>query len=200
MQVQLGHSVEVNSVAFSPDNRFFISASIDEISLWNAASGKEMRKMQGHRGMVYAAEFLPGGTTAVSSGGDYTIRIWDISRGVQIDGFTLNNAKVLAMDVLPGEDLVLCGCSDGTLFLLDYKAGRIVRSYGGHASHISTVSFSDDGRYILSGGGDPSLYLWSAGTGGLLKKNRRGFISRERCGIFAGRPAGISVSEDIRKE
>jgi WD40 repeat protein len=168
MVVQLGHSTEANSVAFSPDNRFFLSASIDEISLWNTASGKEMRKMKGHRGIVYAVEFLPGGATAVSSGWDHTIRIWDISRGVQIDGFTLKGSRVLAIDVLPGEDLVLCGCSDGSLFLLDYKEGRIVRSYAGNTSHVSTVCFSEDGEYFLSGGGDSVVRLWNTEKGTLV--------------------------------
>ena len=48
-----GHSGPVNSVAFSPDGRYILSGSEDKtIRLWEIATGKELRRFEGHSDMV----------------------------------------------------------------------------------------------------------------------------------------------------
>ncbi len=46
--VQLGHSSDVNSVAFSPDGKLALSGSWDgSIRFWNIETGKKVAKMVG---------------------------------------------------------------------------------------------------------------------------------------------------------
>ena len=35
----------------------------------------------------------------------------------------------------------------------------------GHTSYVSTIAFSPDGKFIISGGGDKTARLWNVATG-----------------------------------
>jgi WD40 repeat protein len=52
---QLGHSSGVTSVAFAPDGKTALSGSQDKtLRLWDLASGREIRKFEGHSGEVFS--------------------------------------------------------------------------------------------------------------------------------------------------
>lgn len=55
-----GHSFAATSVAFRHHGRWLASASIDGmVKLWDAASAREIRTLQGHGGAVLAVAFSP---------------------------------------------------------------------------------------------------------------------------------------------
>ncbi|MEN8219756.1 MAG: hypothetical protein ABFS56_26090, partial [Pseudomonadota bacterium] len=71
--VQLGHSSDVNAVAFSPDGKLALSGSSDNtLKLWEVSSGREIRSLTGHSSGVLAVAFSPDGKLALS-GGDNTL-------------------------------------------------------------------------------------------------------------------------------
>jgi WD40 repeat protein len=85
---QLGHSDQVNSVAFSPDGKTLVSGSVDgTIKLWDIATGREIRTLYGHLNWVNSVAFSANGRTIASGSDDNTTRIWDISIGKEIAQF-----------------------------------------------------------------------------------------------------------------
>ena len=75
----IGHTDLVNSVAFSPDGRFALSASSDQtLILWDAATGAEIHRFVGHTGMVRSVVFSSDGKYALSGSRDATARLWRI--------------------------------------------------------------------------------------------------------------------------
>ncbi len=47
--VQMGHTKQVTSVAFSPDGKHALSGSVDNtLKLWDIATGKEVRTFSGN--------------------------------------------------------------------------------------------------------------------------------------------------------
>ena len=75
----------VLSVSFSPDGRRIVSGSYDRtIRIWDAESGQELSKLEGHTAVVLSVSFSPDGRRIVSGSDDKTIRIWDAESGQEL--------------------------------------------------------------------------------------------------------------------
>lgn len=71
----------VNAIAFSPDGRTLAWAGPRDgvVRLTEVATGKERRRLVGHRGNVQALAFTAAGTMLVSGGADTTCLVWDLT-------------------------------------------------------------------------------------------------------------------------
>lgn len=67
--------------AFSPDGKIVASdLNSAEITLWDAFTGKQMARLQGHRGDICSLCFSPDGRYLITGSADTTILIWDYRR------------------------------------------------------------------------------------------------------------------------
>jgi WD40 repeat protein len=113
----------VEGVAFSPDNKYLLTASFDgTASLWDIASGKQVRPFAGHTGPVYGAAFSPDGKYVATSGADQTARLWDIDSAKELRRFTGHTSEVRSVVFSPDGRYVLTGSHDSTarLWHTDY--------------------------------------------------------------------------------
>jgi WD40 repeat protein len=110
-----GHEGEIKSVAFSPDERWVVTASLDRTArLWDTATGAERVVLRGHEGPVYSAAFSPDGKWVVTASGDGTARLWDAATGTAL--FTLSGhlGPVYSAVFSPNGRLLLTASGDGT--------------------------------------------------------------------------------------
>jgi RNA polymerase sigma factor (sigma-70 family) len=66
-------------LAFSRDGRLLASSDGDAIHVWEVATGKEVRRFQGHRGYVRSLDFNTNGRRLASGGTDSTVLIWNLA-------------------------------------------------------------------------------------------------------------------------
>src|SRR5439155_8689464 len=72
-------SVAVTALALSPDARRYLAGGNDgALRLWQLATNKEVKRLQGHSARVRGVAFFPGGRRAVSVSDDRTVRVWDL--------------------------------------------------------------------------------------------------------------------------
>ena len=68
----------VTSVCFSPDGRQVLTGSDDNTArLWDAATGQELRRFEGHTLPVWSVCFSPDGRQVLTGSSDKTVRLWD---------------------------------------------------------------------------------------------------------------------------
>jgi WD40 repeat protein/Flp pilus assembly protein TadD len=101
----LGSKGEMFQVTYSPDGKYLAATSGDfdqtiqkrsgAITLWDAATGKELRTLQGHNRNVNSLAFTPDSQRLISASDDGTVKIW----GVLSDQEVFSLARVTSSPV-----------------------------------------------------------------------------------------------------
>mmetsp|Transcript_22958 Transcript_22958/g.42198 ORF Transcript_22958/g.42198 Transcript_22958/m.42198 type:complete len:513 (-) Transcript_22958:20-1558(-) len=75
-----GHQKVVNHVSFSPDGRWFASASFDKsVRLWDGRTGRYVHAFRGHVGDVYQLCWSADSRLLVTASKDSTVKCWNVN-------------------------------------------------------------------------------------------------------------------------
>jgi WD40 repeat protein len=181
VQKYQGHTEHVSSIAFSPDERTFISSSRDgttlslfrsyhgPLKLWDTASGRLIRSFKGQDAWIDSVAFSPNGHNIVSGDDNNHVKLWDTISGRLIRVLEGHAQAVWAVAFSPDGHTVLSGSGDNSMKLWDVASGRLIRTFEGHTEQVFAVAFSPDGHTVLSGSGDKSMKLWDVASGRLIR-------------------------------
>jgi ribosome assembly protein 4 len=112
-----GHVQAINHIAFSPDGRYFASASFDrKVKVWDGRTGKFVATLSGHVASVYQVCWSADSRLIVTASKDGTVKVWSL-RNLKKAKFTLPGHldEVYAVDWSPNGQRVCSGSKDRTL-------------------------------------------------------------------------------------
>ncbi|MBN1415585.1 MAG: caspase family protein [Bacteroidales bacterium] len=183
--VQTGHYASVEAVASSPDGRFIATGSVDKsVILWRCSDGREVRPFIGNTSTITSIVFNHQGTCLLSLCRDGNITIWDMNTGKIIRQFTLKDDEFTCASFHPSENIFVAGTKKSGVSTWDIATGEklsdltavpvdLIMEKNFEYKETRTITYSNDGKYIIAGAGDKTVILWNAETGKEENKFKR---------------------------
>jgi len=161
-----------NAVAFSPDGKQILSATVPKRSNAVLLDKETGKRLQSFKDFYPPFAFSPDGKNALSIGlnGGYQLNLWDLANGTILrtyqrsDPSATNSITDVAFS--PNGKWVLAGIGNSAI-LWETGSGQQIRTF--NHSGIATTAFSPDGQWILTAGGVETI-VWDANTGDRIER------------------------------
>jgi WD40 repeat protein/serine/threonine protein kinase len=144
------------SLQFSPDGRYLVAdlsgrTAATVIRLWDAATGRLLQSLPGHRGHIHGLAFDPTGERLASAGADQTVRIWTVPRGQEIRLIRGHRDQAQAVAFSPDDMRLASASADGTVAVWDLTLDPVTADVPSSAftREPETLAFVGGGQRLL---------------------------------------------------
>jgi len=140
------------AVAFSPDNKFLVTAMHEPaMHGWRLADNRHMR-MSGYPGRVRSMSWAAGGKALATSGADSGI-VWpfatkDGPMGKQPGMLAPLQARVTLVAYHPRDDILAAGYSDGTVLMVRMHDGAEILVRPNEGAPVSALAWNAKGTML----------------------------------------------------
>ena len=169
----------IQGIEYSPDGTRLAVTTAIGVWIYDTQTGEELNLITGgHTDRVYSAAYSPDGKIIATGSWDDTLRLWDTRTGKNIKTFKGYTFGISSVAYSPdGSTIAIHNFRKHTIELLNAHTGKHLKTLIGHEdpsalyeghpdASIASFTYSPDGKTIVSGGGDKTVRLWNARTGG----------------------------------
>jgi len=159
------------SVALSPDGKRLATGGYDKtVKIWDTTSGRELFALpEAHEDSIECVAFSPNGKLIVSSDDSGNIKVWDPSNLQKPPTLIKHANYAWTVAFSPDSKHIVSACYLNEMIKVWNAAtgAEIVAFNHEHWGGISCVTFSRDGRHIVSAGWDMEgvIKIWDAVDG-----------------------------------
>jgi WD40 repeat protein len=162
------------------------------IYTWELTTGRFVRALVGHTGIVSALRYGTDGRRLFSASDEGTLRAWESATGGSRAVMAGHRSRVQEIAISPRGDRVASVGSDGELRIWDVERDTSTAELVGHARAIPGIVYSRDGSRIVTASLDGTARVWDAISGREVRRVR----ARARLQAAAFGPGGSIVVAD----
>jgi len=127
-----GHDDDVSAVAWSPDERFVATASLDGKTLiWDGADGQLLRILPSGDDPISAATWSPDGTRIATAGTSGVLRIWSVLDDRPPQATDLRAGRLQTLAWSPDGTKLVVGARDAFVRVIDVATGTVTSTIEG---------------------------------------------------------------------
>jgi len=170
--IPTSHSVEIDSVRFSPDGTLFASLSPDDqVLLFDAVEQKFLGELSpsvqvegddNRFTMSRSLDFSPDGSVLAAGFDDGTIHRWQVPSGQEITPVLSGHSdRVYSVAFSPDGNTLVSGGGDDLVIFWNLQDGEpLYEPFTEHKENVFAVTFDDSGTMMASASGDSDIILW----------------------------------------
>lgn len=120
----------------------------------------------GHKEKINTVDMLPNGRVAMSGGNDFIAYVWDTVSGQVI--YQFNHTSRVSQVALDNQGrFAFSADSMKSAHIWNLKTGKLISKLKGTKRHevFSSVSFSPDGKTLVTGAASSKVSVWDIATG-----------------------------------
>jgi tricorn protease-like protein len=164
-EIKAAHISIVESLAYSPDGKFLVSGSFQEVAVWDAQTGVLRQRLTGFAHNVVALAFAPDGKLLAAGGGapteDGEIKFFEVPAWKQIGEVKNGHSDTVYGVCFSPDGKKLASCSaDKFVKVFEVPSGKFIKSFEGHTHHVLDVGWQNNGKLLASAGADNTVKVW----------------------------------------
>lgn len=146
----LGHTFKPNSLAFSLDGKYLVSASDRIAIIWRTKDGQKVQRLQCDT-WIGQALFTQNGRHVIGIGGKGNFFRWSVQTGEQLFLQKLHESDSVALALSPVDNKWMATADkNGKIFLWRYPAVEHVKTFVMGDVEIRKVAFASDGSWVVA--------------------------------------------------
>jgi len=166
-----GHQSAVQALAADTSGRWIASGGADKtVRLWDLERRDLRRGYRNFNDYVSALSFSSDGATLAAGSLDGSVKLWSVPSGRGMRTFGGGSSRVTSIAFSPDDSLLAIASDDGAVRLRSLKRSRNQWALSGGPG-ATTVTFTNDGRTLVTGGRDGMVRLWSMPEAEIAQRN-----------------------------
>ncbi len=150
---------------YSPDGVLLASGGrTGDLYVWEAGSGIEFYELKSHQLAVTGITWRADSNVLAACSEDGQVTTWEMQKGTNLKKWAAHGGGAQDIDFSPdGSKLVTCG-RDNRVKIWDLN-GALQREITGFSDIVTSVTFTSDGKRVISGDWNGSLVVWNVADG-----------------------------------
>jgi WD40 repeat protein len=162
-------AVPIAALAFRPDGKELAVGGYHEVTIWDAASGALLRRIDNVEQQTLGLQYSPDGTLLAVAGGtpgrSGEVSLFDPERGTLVATLGQMADVVFGARFSPAGDRLAACSADRAIRLFDLASRSVQTTIEDHADWVLGIAWSPDGAQIASASRDKTCRVFDAKTG-----------------------------------